>query len=218
MKYVFFDLDGTLTDPGMGITNSVWEALRHFKIEVNDRSELYRFVGPPLIESFMEYYGMTRDQATEAVQVFRAYFESKGIFENVPYEGVREMLSAVRAMGYQMVVATSKPEEFAKRILDRFEIREFFDGVYGASMDETRTKKGEVIDYALASMGRPDLSNCLMVGDRKHDVMGAHENGFRALGVLYGYGDAAEFEAANADGIAEKISDVPGKVREMLGD
>lgn len=206
-KVVLFDLDGTLTDPGLGITNSVAYALRHYGIEVEDRRTLYPFIGPPLNDSFMKYYGFDADKAMEAIMVYREYFRDKGLYENEVYEGVRGLLGRIKASGRKIVLATSKPEEFALRILEHFDLIGFFDVVAGASMDEKRNRKGDVISYALEKGGFPKEAT-VMVGDREHDIFGAKENGLDSIGVLYGYGDRAELEDAGADYIAETVEDI----------
>lgn len=215
-KTVFFDLDGTLTDPGIGITNSVWAALRKYNIEVKDRSELFRFIGPPLMDAFMEYYGFPEEQAREAIKPYREYFARKGIFENRVYPGIPELLEKLKKDGYLLTVATSKPEEFAKKILVHFDLIKYFDHVCGAGMDETRTGKAEVITYALETAGVTDKRQCIMVGDRKHDMEGAERNGLRKIGVLYGYGSREELTKAGADVIAENREDLYLKIRELL--
>ncbi|MBP5294710.1 MAG: HAD family hydrolase [Lachnospiraceae bacterium] len=208
-QYVLFDLDGTLTDPGEGITNSVMYALRHFGIEETDREKLFSFIGPPLVDSFMEKYGFSEEDAREATRLFRVYFQERGIFENVPYEGMIECLNELKERGHILAVATSKPEVFARRILERFGFLPCFDYVFGASMDETRTRKDEVIAYALEEMGVTDRSACVMVGDRSHDMIGARKNGLDAIGVLFGYGSREELEEAGARYIAETVGDLP---------
>lgn len=207
-KYVFFDLDGTLTDPAEGITNSVMYALRHFGIEETDRTKLFSFIGPPLVDSFREKYGFSEEDAREATRQFRVYFKDRGIFENLPYEGMEECLRTLKERGHILSVATSKPDEFARRILERFGFAPYFDHVCGASMDETRTRKDEVIRYALDVTGVKDLSECVMVGDRKHDVLGARANGMDSIGVLFGYGSREELQEAGATYIAETIPDI----------
>ncbi|HOP12030.1 MAG TPA: HAD family hydrolase [Oscillospiraceae bacterium] len=204
-KTVLFDLDGTLTDPGLGITNSVKVALEQFEIHVEDNRELYPFVGPPLIESFMKFYGLSREQTDVAIGYFREYFQDKGIFENVPYEGINTLLADLKAAGKTLVVATSKPEVFAKRILERFDLAQYFTFIAGANLDETRTLKSEVIEYALNNIGPVTMSECVMVGDREHDVLGAKVFGMDSIGVLYGYGSREEFEKAGATYIAESV-------------
>ncbi len=207
-RYVLFDLDGTLTDPSEGITNSVMFALRHYGIEETDRTKLFSFIGPPLVDSFMEKYGFSEEKAREATSYFRAYFREKGIFENVPYEGMKELLCALKSEGHVLILATSKPEVFARMILERFEFAPYFDVVAGASIDETRTRKDEVIAYALELAGSPDPRDCVMVGDRSHDVLGARAFGIGTIGVLYGYGSREELLSAGAKYIAENVADI----------
>ena len=205
---ILFDLDGTLTDPAEGITNSVAYALRFYGIDVKEKSELNKFIGPPLIGAFEEYYKFSYDQATEALAKYREYFSSKGIFENKIYDGINEMLSELRKRGKRLIVATSKPDEFAVKILKHFDIYDEFEFVAGATMDEKRTNKADVIEYALASCGISDRRECLMVGDRKHDIIGASKCGLDSMGVLYGYGDHSELTDAGATYLAERVSDI----------
>lgn len=207
-KYLFFDLDGTLTDPAEGITNSVVHALNKWGIEVSDKCELYCFIGPPLSASFKKYYGFSDDEALKCVEYYREYFRDRGIFENRVYGGIPQLLEKLKADGRILVLATSKPEVFAKRILERFDLAKYFDFVAGATLDESRNKKGDVIRYALGLAGVEDLSEVIMIGDREQDVLGAKENHIDSLGVLYGYGDREEHMAAGADHIAEKVEDI----------
>ena len=204
MKNIFFDLDGTLTDPAEGITNSVAYALSKFGIEVSDRRELYRFIGPPLVDAFMEYYGFSKADAERALALYREYFAPKGIFENAVIKGIPEMLSKLEKQGKRLFVATSKPEPFAVQILEHFSLDGYFEGIYGSTMDETRNKKDAVIAYALEMSGA-DKADTVMVGDRHHDVEGAHAVGLPCIGVLYGYGDREEMVRCRADMIAESV-------------
>ena len=205
---VLFDLDGTLTDPGEGITNSVSYALRKYGIEVTDRRELYKFIGPPLVDSFMKYYDFSQEEALKAVEYYREYFRDKGIFENRVYEGVEDMLTQLHANGKRLVLATSKPEEFALRILEHFDLRKYFTVVAGASMDSSRSKKGDVIAYALSMCDSIDKNTAIMVGDREHDIIGAKENDLKSIGVLYGYGSEDELKNSGADYIVPTPSDI----------
>lgn len=205
---ILFDLDGTLTDPGIGITNSVAHALAHWNIEVKDRAELYKFIGPPLSDSFMRYYGFSEEDAIHAIAVYREYFSVKGLYENEVYPGIPEMLQSLKDAGKTVVLATSKPEGFAVKILKHFGLYDYFDIIAGASMDESRNKKADVIAYAISQMKNPDLSRMIMIGDREHDILGAKQIGIDSIGVLYGYGDRAEHEKAGATYIAEKVEDI----------
>ena len=207
-QYIFFDLDGTLTDPGIGITNSVMYALKKWNIEVADRSELYKFIGPPLVDSFEKYYGFSKEEAEQAVVYYREYFREKGLYENTIYDGSEKLLSDLKASGKKVVLATSKPQEFAEIILKHFQIDCYFDVVAGATMDGTRSKKTDVILYALAACGIEDKSQVVMVGDREHDIIGAKNAGLDSIGVLCGYGDREELETAGATHVVEKIEDV----------
>ena len=205
---ILFDLDGTLTDPGIGITNSVAHALAHWNIEVKDRAELYKFIGPPLSDSFMRYYGFSEEDAIHAIAVYREYFSVKGLYENEVYPSIPELLQSLKNAGKTVVLATSKPEGFAVEILRHFGLYDYFDIIAGASMDESRNKKADVISYAISQMKNPDLSRMIMIGDREHDILGAKQIGIDSIGVLYGYGDRAEHEKAGATYIAEKVEDI----------
>ena len=207
-KYIFFDLDGTVTDPGLGITNSVMYALKGFGIEETDRTKLYRFIGPPLADSFQEFYGFTGEEARRGIDLYREYYRDRGIFENRVYNGMEEMLGTLKQRGKTLVLATSKPEPFAREILEHFHLASYFTYAAGATMDETRVKKEEVIAYAMESCGITDPGQVLMVGDRRHDIEGARANGVDSLGVLYGYGSREELEQAGACYLAEKVEDI----------
>lgn len=206
--YIIFDLDGTLTDPMVGITKSVQYALRSYGIEVDDLETLCPFIGPPLKDSFMKYYGFSPEQASEAIGRYREYFTDTGLYENVEYSGIQELLSELKAHGKHLFVATSKPEVFAKQILEYFQLSEYFDFIGGASMDEVRVRKGDVIKYVLYENPLIEPSEAIMVGDREHDVLGAKEAGIESIGVLYGYGDREELELAGADYVAATIEEL----------
>ena len=205
---ILFDLDGTLTDPALGITNSVAHALSKWDISVSDRSELFKFIGPPLLDSFAEYYGFSDEQSRLALKYYREYFTDRGMFENRVYEGIPELLSNLKAQGKQLIVATSKPEEFAVRILQHFKLDGYFDFIGGASMDETRVKKADVIQYALDTCNINNKASVVMVGDRHHDIDGAKLCGLPSIGVTYGYGSIDELKDAGADFIALSVEDI----------
>lgn len=153
MKSVYlFDLDGTLTDPKQGITKSVAYALSKFDIHVSHLDDLCIFIGPPLLDSFMEYYHMSKEDAEKAITYYREYFSVTGLFENEVYEGITKLLQTLKDQGKKFYVATSKPEIFAKQIMEHFQLGEYFEDICGASMDSTRSKKGDVIAYALKNM------------------------------------------------------------------
>ena len=199
---ILFDLDGTLTDPGLGITNSVMYALEKLGFSVPPREDLYKFIGPPLHDSFQVYYGMTQDQAVEAVRLFREYFAINGINENDLYDGVPEMLQTLRAAGKRLVLATSKPEKFARIIMAHFGLDAWVPDIAGATMGTDRSKKGQVIAYALKEFG-VDPATAVMVGDREHDILGGKENGLPGIGVTFGYGSREELEASGAVAVAD---------------
>ncbi|MBQ2847177.1 MAG: HAD family hydrolase [Clostridia bacterium] len=205
---VLFDLDGTLTDPGIGITNSVMHALKKYGIEVEDRAELYKFVGPPLIDSFERYYGFSHDEAVKSVAYYREYYRDKGMFENSVYDGIEDLLKRLCEKGKNIILATSKPEPFAKEILRHFDLEKYFFFAAGSTMDETRTNKADVIEYALSECLITDKTSVVMVGDREHDIIGAKKNGIDSIGVLFGYGSREELESAGATYIAETVEDI----------
>ena len=203
---ILFDLDGTLTDPAEGITKAVEAALNHYGITVADRAALHKFIGPPLDESFPEFYGFDAARMAEATEVFRAYFDRQGWRENIPYPGVEDMLRDLRAAGKRLLVATSKPEVFALRIMEHFGLARYFDHICGAPMDNQEgAKKAAVIRDALRRAGVEDLSTAVMVGDRRHDIDGARQAGLEAVGVLWGYGDLQELEASHPVHIVESF-------------
>lgn len=208
MKYttMLFDLDGTLTNPGLGITNSVGYALKKYGIDVKDRTELYKFIGPPLLNSFQDYYGFSEEQAVQAVEYYREYYQKTGIYENYVYEGIPELLKELKAVGITLLVATSKPEPFARLIMEHYHLADYFTYIAGATMDnKTRVKKADVIRYAMQNCEAEDKKKLVMVGDRKHDILGAKEVGIDSVGVLFGYGDREELEQAGATYIAETV-------------
>lgn len=205
---VLFDLDGTLTNPGEGITNSVAYALNKFNISVADNTDLYKFIGPPLVDSFMKYYGFSKNDALLAVDYYREYFADKGIFENKVYDNIPKLLSKIKNSGRIIALATSKPENFAKQILVHFGLDCYFDFIGGATMDESRSKKADVINYVIKELNIKDLSCVVMVGDRLHDICGAKQNGINSIGALFGYGDRNELETAGATHIAETVDDI----------
>ena len=208
-KYYLFDLDGTLTDPGIGITNSVMHALEKFGIHVSDREVLYPFIGPPLTDSFRKYYGFTEDQALEAVEYYREYFRADGIFENKVYAGIPEMLAELKKRGATVALATSKPYEFSVQILEHFDLRQYFDFIGAATMDGRVSRKSDVIKNLIGGLGDIDTEEVLMIGDRDQDVEGAKANDLRCLGVLWGYGSREELLGAGADYLASVPSDIP---------
>jgi len=205
-EYILFDLDGTITDSGEGITKSVQYALKYFDIIENNLDDLHKFIGPPLKESFKEYYKFDEEKADLALVKYREYYADKGIYENSLYDGIIELLDALKKNNKTIILATSKPEVYAKQILEYFKVDKYFTIVAGSNFEETRVKKGDVIKYALESAKISDLSKVIMVGDREHDIIGAKENNIKSIGVTYGYGDVIELTQARADYIANSTN------------
>ena len=212
--YLFFDLDGTLTDPGEGITNAVMYALQKSGIPLPPREQLYPFIGPPLKDSFAQYYGLTGESNARAIADYREYFQAKGLFENAVYPGIPQLLARLQGQGRRLVLATSKPQAFAEKILEHFGLSPYFTHIAGASFDDSRSEKDQVIAYALGLCGRPDPADVLMIGDRRYDVEGARRNGLDCLGVLFGYGSREELTAAGAKYLADSVD---GLGRLLLG-
>lgn len=204
---ILFDLDGTIINSEIGVTGCVVYALRKFGIEETDRALLRKFLGPPLSDSFMRFYGFDTEKAEKAVAYYRERYVPVGVHENEVYDGVPEMLKSLRAAGKKLYIATSKPEHFAKGILDELSLSEYFDGVYGSTLDESRNTKDKVLAYAVSEIGL-DKSASVMVGDRFHDVEGATVNGLPCIGVLYGFGDKDELMGAGAIAVAETPKDL----------
>ena len=207
-QYILFDLDGTVTEPFEGITNCVAYALKHFGIEVEDKSTLRPFIGPPLIESFQEFYGFSKEQAEEATKKYRELYNVEGIFQNELYKGMEELLAFLKEQGKTVVLATSKPDVFANRILSYFKIDQYFDFVAGSEINGGRNTKIAVIQYALDQTGITDVSQAVMVGDRKFDILGAQHFGMDSVGVFYGHGSREELEQAGATKIVETVSEL----------
>ncbi|HEL2423100.1 TPA: HAD family hydrolase [Streptococcus suis] len=204
---ILFDLDGTLTDSGQGILNSVAYALEKMGIEEPDTANLNRFIGPPLYESFSQFYQLSPEDTQSAVDAFRVYFKEKGMFENQLYPGIIPLLEELRTAGKTLVIATSKPEIFAKQILEHFGIAHYFDVIAGASLDSSRISKADVIGYAINQL-EAFPKHAVMIGDREHDIEGARMHQLPAIGVLYGYGNKQEFEKAGATMIVETVQDL----------
>lgn len=211
-KYVLFDLDGTLTDPAEGITNSIMYAQEKMGLEVWDREKLLFFIGPPLKEAFMEKFGLSEEKAKEMVAHYRVEFPRKGIYENRVYDGIKEVLTSLKASGKVLALATSKPQKFAEIVLEHFELAQYFDVVVGATMDGKLGKKADIITVALEKCAVCDLSQAIMIGDRYHDICGANENNLHSIGVLFGYGSREELENAGATYIVK----TPNQILEII--
>ncbi|MBQ9162024.1 MAG: HAD hydrolase-like protein [Clostridia bacterium] len=205
--YILFDLDGTVSDSVEGITNSVMHAERRYGRPASTREELLKFVGPPLAEMFEKHLGVDREGGLLAVEYYREYYNDKGIFENRIYDGIEDVLKTLHDNGKTVLLATSKPEVYAVRILEHFGLAQYFDHICGALL-HGRTDKAEVIEYALSTAGIIDRNRFLMVGDRMHDILGAKKTGLRSCGVLFGYGSLEELNEIGPDFIAETPMDI----------
>jgi phosphoglycolate phosphatase len=196
MNTIFFDLDGTLTDPKPGITGSIQYALQKLDLPVPTQDELTWCIGPPLRASFVTLLG-GESLADRAVALYRERFADVGLYENSVYPDIEQVLATLRQSPRRVFVATSKPQVFAERIIDHFGLRSYFDRVFGSELDGTRVNKGDLLAYAIDTTG-VDPSQTLMIGDRSHDMVGAKNNGIRGIGVLYGYGSEEELVGAGA--------------------
>ncbi|MBQ8931741.1 MAG: HAD-IA family hydrolase [Ruminiclostridium sp.] len=207
-KYVLFDLDGTLTDPYEGISKSVQYSLESFGIEEKDEDILKKFIGPPLKESFMKFYGFDEEKALKAVEKYRERYITTGVYENALIDGVKDTLAILKEKEIRMFLATSKPQPLAEVILKHFGITEYFDFIGGADFNYNRDEKWQVIEYVFENSGIQDRENALMIGDRMHDIIGAKKTGLKCLCVLCGYGSREEFTEYGADYIVETIPDI----------
>jgi phosphoglycolate phosphatase len=196
MDAIYFDLDGTLTDPKPGITRSIQYALQKLDLPVPTQDELTWCIGPPLRDSFVKLLGGD-SQADLAVSLYRERFGDVGLYENAVYPDIEHILTALKQSHGRLFVATSKARVFAERIIDHFGLGGYFEHVFGAELDGTRVHKSDLLAYALDKTG-VDPSRALMIGDRSHDMIGARNNGMDALGVLYGYGSRQELIEAGA--------------------
>lgn len=210
-KYVLFDLDGTLTDPKLGICSCVQYALAHFDIFEPDLDKLEPFIGPPLIDSFMEFYGFDEAKAREAVDKYRERFSTVGLFENEVYPGIKHMLKRLKKNGFHLAVASSKPQVFVERILEHFGLAKYFEVVVGSNLDGTRTDKAEIITEVFGQLfknEKVDKELIYMVGDRKFDAIGAKKQGVESVCVAYGYGDLDELMDCHADYIVLTVKEL----------
>ncbi len=201
-NYLFWDLDGTLTESGPGIKNCVKYALNFFGIDENDEEKLDLFIGPPLLDSFRNLYGFSEEKSREAIKKYRERFAEVGMFENSVYPNIIECLQSLKESGKKLYVATGKPEIYMFKILDHYGLSKFFEFAGGSDTDETRCHKWEIIDYVVRECSLEkarDNDEILMIGDRKHDIIGAHKNNMKCCAVEWGYGSKDEFEEFKAD-------------------
>ncbi|MBO4474470.1 MAG: HAD hydrolase-like protein [Clostridiales bacterium] len=215
-SYVFFDLDGTLTQSEFGILEGARRALSHFGIDTSDEKKLKKFIGPPLHVSFHDNYGLSEEDTEEAISIYRAYYRAKGIYQAPLYEGMFALLSDLKNAGRKLMITTSKPLVMAEKVAKNNEIYDLFDGIIGPGLDEKDASKTWLIRRAMEELGVSDADRekVVMVGDRFYDIEGACEASVDSIGVLYGYGEEEELRGAGATHIA---ADVPA-LRELLLD
>ncbi len=206
--HVYFDLDGTLTDPYEGITKCILYALDELGFPHPSGEYLLSCIGPPLYDTFPELVG--QDLTLRAVDLYRERFNDVGWQENKPYDGIHEALAKLSSRGHVMFVATSKPWQAAERIVEHFEMGQYFEKVYGCELDGTRSDKVELLRYAISES--PIAENTAMIGDRKHDLVAAVANNIQPIGVSYGYGSIEELRAAGAVSIAARPADLPALI------
>lgn len=206
--YIAFDLDGTLTDPEVGLVKGFVYAFDRVGIKYDDPKALRRYIGPPLHEEWKREYGFTEEETARAIAIFREYYDELGWAENRVYDGIVELLGALKAMGKTIVLATSKPENTARRIMALFGLDKYFDFCGGASTSSTRDKKWEVLEYSLLSVGATDKSRCILIGDRKYDAEGASIYGIDSIGVLWGHGSEEEIVSSGFTYVAKNPDDV----------
>lgn len=205
---VLFDLDGTLSDPKIGITKSVQHALQKAGVMVNDLDELESFIGPPLQVSFQEIYGFNDTQITRAIRDYRERFTERGMFENKLYEDIPALLAHLKQQGYILTIATSKPTVFAEQIIKYFQLESYFDLVVGSHLDGSRSAKGEIIAEVLQQLDSYPKEQFIMIGDRKYDLIGARENQIDAIGVTYGFGSLEELKNEEPTYIVDHVNDL----------
>lgn len=205
---VIFDLDGTLTDPKIGVTKSVQYALSKFNILEDNLDNLEPFIGPPLLESFQKYYSFEESKARQAVDFYREYFSKFGIYEQVVYTGIPNLLMQLKSNMKKLIIATSKPASFTEKILKHFNLYNYFILIVGSNLDGTRSSKTEIIQHILSKLQGSQKHNVIMVGDREHDVIGARNNGIDSIAVTYGYGSIEELQNANPTYFANSVEDL----------
>ncbi len=203
---ILFDLDGTISDNSVGIIRGVKNALNYFKVDYIE-DDLYSFIGPPLLDSFMKNYGFSEENALIAIEEYRKYYREHGVLENFVYDGVEQVLKELKESGKKLFVTTAKPEVFAKKILSHFKLDHYFDGIHGATLDSSRIRKEDIIEYTIED-NKLEKRVSIMIGDRHHDIEGARIHGIDSIGVTYGFGSKEELESAGATYIVDDLADV----------
>lgn len=214
-KVILFDLDGTIMNTKEGITKCAAYALEYFGIKVPDVDKLDFFIGPPLHKSFQEFYGFNEENAEKATAKYRERYKDLGVFECEPYDGMLEVIEKLAGMGYHLGVATSKPEFFAIQIMEKYNLMQYFETVTGSLLDNSRSEKQQVIEECFCRMKVGELygnqyhkQEVIMVGDRKHDIIGAKQTGIESLGVTFGFAREGELLEAKADYIADTPDEI----------
>ena len=214
LKYILFDLDGTLNNSGVGIRNSIEYALEKFGVRGESEQNLNRLIGPPLVSAFMEFYGFDKEQAIKARLYYREYYEVTGMYECAMYEGIDKLLSNLKSTGAKLVVCTSKPQEPTEKILKYLKIYEYFDAVYGATLDGSLVEKEQIIQIAVKDFNI-DTNSAVMIGDRKFDAIGARLNGIKSIGVTYGFGSKEELINAGYDYIIDDLGQLEILIKQL---
>jgi len=212
-RNILFDLDGTIVDSKEGITKGIQFSLEAFGIHVEDRDELIHFIGPSLRDTYKMFYGFSDQEAELALKKYREYFAPIGVYENVLYDGIVELFEKLKKAEKVLIIATAKPTVYAEKILKYHNIRDYFSFVAGCELDGRRSTKGEVIEYILESMKIVEPQSAIMIGDRKHDVIGAKETGLESVGVCYGFGSLEELKNAGATYIVRDVEELSRLLR-----
>ncbi len=207
-KYAFFDLDGTLTQSASGILASYRYALDKFGIKLTSKEEELRLIGPPLYNSFTDYYGFDEDKTMEAIKYYREYYTAGGMYDAPPYDGITDMLSELQFRGVRLVVVTSKPQIYADDVVEHVGLNKYFNRVVGPHGESRVTNKAFLIRRAVLEENIDNIDEVVMVGDRKYDIMAANEVGISSIGVTYGYGSYDELSKAQATYIADSPLDI----------
>jgi phosphoglycolate phosphatase len=205
-KNVLFDLDGTLTDPFLGITNSWKYTLKKMNIEI-DPSILKKFIGPPLEKTFSEYFKFDKENTEIGKKYYREYFSEKGLYENTLYDGIEELLKELNTRNKICILATSKPIVFAEKIIKYFKMGNYFRHAVGGNLEGTFVEKEDIIKYIMEEYNLRK-EETIMVGDRKYDIIGAKKNGIKSIGVLYGYGSREEMEKEEPEYLINNVKEI----------
>ena len=208
-KAIFFDLDGTLTESGEGITKSVQYALEKLGVSVPDLEPLKVFVGPPLLDQFMKYAGFDKETAQKGIEYYRERYSEKGMYENTVYPGVENALAELKRRGYRLAVASAKPTFYVTQIMDHFNLSRYFEVIAGTDLNGSKVSKSQVIEEALERMNLSDhRDQVIMVGDKEHDVFGARRAGLECIAVSYGYGTEEELKNAHPFKIVNSAEEI----------